>query len=315
MGIMKQNSEEFFIVTAGSSYLDIDAYACCVAMRDLLVLQGKDAIAYSSAINNYSIPQCIAELGVINRSLPKEIETKKVQYIIVDVSDPNYIDQIISISDVIEVYDHHVGYDDFWKNQIGSSNTHIEFIGAAATLIYRRFVSCGLQDQMKKSTAKLLIAAILDNTLNLTSNNTTEEDRRTFAKLCEKAEVDSEWCVQYFSEVQKQIEGNLKSAIFGDIKSIKQSELLPNIIGQLCVWDALKTLERLSDIRKWFSEYGTAWILNLIDVQKQCSFFVCDDRYYQSILEKAFSCTFVNDFAQLPIPFLRKEIIKKMGGK
>ena len=314
MGIMKQNSEEFFIVTAGSSYLDIDAYACCVAMRDLLVLQGKDAIAYSSAINNYSIPQCVAELGVIDRSLPKEIETKKVQYIIVDVSAPNYIDQIISITDVIEVYDHHVGYEDFWENQIGSSNTHIEFIGAAATLIYRRFVSCGLQDQIKKSTAKLLIAAILDNTLNLTSNNTTEEDRRTIVKLCEKAEVNSEWCVQYFREVQKQIEGNLKSAIFSDMKCIKQGELLPDRIAQLCVWDALKTLDKLTDIRKWFGESANTWLLNIVDIQKHCSFFVCDNKYYQKILEKAFDCTFINDFAKLSTPYLRKEIIKKMIG-
>ena len=314
MGIMKQNSEEFFIVTAGSSYLDIDAYACCVAMRDLLVLQGKDAIAYSSAINNYSIPQCVAELGVIDRSLPKEIETKKVQYIIVDVSDPSYLDQNISISDVIEVYDHHVGYEDYWNDKIGRSNTHIEFIGAAATLIYRRFVSCGLQDQIKKSTAKLLIAAILDNTLNLTSNNTTEEDRRTIVKLCEKAEVNSEWCVQYFREVQKQIEGNLKSAIFSDMKCIKQGELLPDRSAQLCVWDALKTLDKLTDIRKWFGESGNTWLLNIVDIQKHCSFFVCDNKYYQKILEKAFDCTFINDFAQLSTPYLRKEIIKKMIG-
>lgn len=312
--MMKQNSEGLFIVTAGSSYLDIDAYACCVAMRDLLLLQGKNAIAYSSAINNYSIPQCIATLGQINKSLPKDFETARAQYIIVDVSDPNYIDQKISISDVIAVYDHHVGYEDYWNNKIGRSNTHIEFIGAAATLIYRLFVSCGLQDQMTKSTAKLLIAAILDNTLNLTSKNTTEEDRRTFVNLCEKAEVDSEWCEHYFSEVQKQIEDNLCSAIFGDIKHIKHSAWLPDRIAQLCVWDALKTLDKLADIREWFGGSNETWLLNIIDIQKHCSFFVCDNKYYQTVLEKEFHCVFINDFAQLSTPYLRKEIIKKMIG-
>ena len=314
MFIMKQNSEELFVVTSGSSYLDIDAYACCVAMRDFLLLQGRNAMAYSSAIINYSIPQCIAELGLINKSLPKEIGTAKVQYIIVDVSDPSYLDKNISISDVIEVYDHHVGYEDYWNDKIGRSNTHIEFIGAAATLIYRLFVSCGLQDQMIKSTAKLLVAAILDNTLNLTSKNTTEEDRRAFANLCRMADVDSEWCVHYFSEVQKQIEDNLYSAIFGDIKHIKHSALLPDRIAQLCVWDALKTLDKLTNIRKWFGESGNTWLLNIVDIQKHCSFCVCDNKYYQKILEKAFGCTFINDFAQLSTPYLRKEIIKKMIG-
>lgn len=314
MFIMKQNSEELFIVTAGSSYLDIDAYACCVAMRDFLLLQGRNAIAYSSAINNYSIPQCIAALGQINRSLPMELETAKVQYIVVDVSDPSYIDQRISISDVIAVYDHHVGHEEYWNEKIGRSNTHIEFIGATATLIYRLFVSCGLQDQMIKSTAKLLVAAILDNTLNLTSKNTTEEDRCAFANLCRMADVDSEWCVHYFSEVQKQIEENLYGAILGDIKHIKHSALLPDRIAQLCVWDALKTLDKLTDIRKWLGESDNTWLLNIVDIQKHCSFFVCDNKYYQKILEKAFDCTFKNDFVQLSTPYLRKEIIKKMIG-
>lgn len=314
MCTMKQNSEEMFIVTAGSSYLDIDAYACCVAMQELLVLQGKNATTYSSAMFNYSIPQYIAELGQINRSLPKEIEKSKVRYIIVDVSDPNYIDNDISISDIIAVYDHHIGYEDYWNEKIGSSNTHIEFIGAAATLIYRLFVSYNLQDQMSKSTAKLLIAAILDNTLNLSSGNTTNEDRQTLFNLCRKAEVDSEWCAHYFCEVQKQIEYDMKNAIFGDIKCIKQSEFLPDRIAQLSVWDAIKILDKLSDIRKWFGESHNTWLLNIIDIQRHCSFFVCDNKYYQKKLEIAFDCTFIDDFAQLSAPYLRKEIIKNMIG-
>lgn len=311
---MKQNSEELTIVTAGSSYLDIDAYACCVAMRDFLLLQGRNAIAYSSAINNYSIPPCIAELGMINQSFPKEIETAKVQYIIVDVSDPSYLDQNISISNVIEVYDHHIGYEDYWNKKIGCANTHIEFIGAAATLIYRLFLSYGLQNQMNQSTAKLLIAAILDNTLNLTSKNTTEEDRRAFSDLCQMANVDSEWCIHYFREVQRQIEDHLYNAIFGDIKHIQHSALLPDRIAQLCVWDALKTIDKLTDIRKWFGESGNTWLLNIVDIQKHCSFFVCDHKNYQRILEEAFDCRFIGDFAQLSTPYLRKEIIKKMIG-
>ena len=39
------NHTEPVIITAGSNYLDIDAYACCVAMQELLRLQGKKAVA------------------------------------------------------------------------------------------------------------------------------------------------------------------------------------------------------------------------------------------------------------------------------
>ena len=56
-------------------------------------------------------------------------------------------------------------------------------IGAAATLIYREWRTYGKEGRMSPATARLLIAAILDNTLNLTSSNTTEEDRETFAAL------------------------------------------------------------------------------------------------------------------------------------
>ena len=34
-----------YIITAGSTYLDIDAYACMVALAELLSLQGKGAVA------------------------------------------------------------------------------------------------------------------------------------------------------------------------------------------------------------------------------------------------------------------------------
>ena len=48
MKIMKQFVNRI-VITAGSSYLDIDAYACMVAMSELLNWQGIKAIAYSDA--------------------------------------------------------------------------------------------------------------------------------------------------------------------------------------------------------------------------------------------------------------------------
>ena len=43
---MKQNNNPTLtVVTAGSTYLDIDAYACAVALSELLRLRGENALA------------------------------------------------------------------------------------------------------------------------------------------------------------------------------------------------------------------------------------------------------------------------------
>jgi len=311
--IMNKEREFFatpIIVTAGSSYLDIDAYACCVAMQELLKLQGENVIACSSAPCNYSVPLFLKQEGRLIQELPSDYKAESCKYIIVDVSDPNYIKDSVPLENVVAVYDHHVGFEEFWKNRIGE-NSHIEFIGAAATLIYREWKNAGLQDKMTRSTALLLIAAILDNTLNLTSSNTTGEDKKAFQELCEKTSVGEEWCASYFSEVQESVEADLKNAMFKDIKTITESVVLPKRIAQLCVWDSNSVLERLPEIRKWFQEDTDNWMINLIDIKNCCSYFVCDDVYHQKRIEKLFDVDFIFGVAKTTTAYLRKQIIKE----
>ena len=132
------NTNIHTIITAGSTYLDIDAYACCVAMEELLRLKGINAIAYSNAPYNYSVVQSLVKKEQIKTILPSAWSKDDSKYIIVDVSDPDYIKDSVPIEDVIEVYDHHVGFEEYWASRIGDAS-HIEFIGAAATLIYNEW--------------------------------------------------------------------------------------------------------------------------------------------------------------------------------
>lgn len=305
----KEKTLPIRLVSAGSSYLDIDAYACCVAMAELLRLKGEGAIAWSNAKCNYSVCESLVVDGQLVRVLPAEILSENAQYIIVDVSDPDYIRDAVPLEQVIEVYDHHVGFEEFWANKIGDG-AHIEFIGAAATLIYREWKRAGLQSQMKRSTALLLIAAILDNTLNLMSSNTTPEDVAAYNELCQKENTDEAWCAKYFSEVQEHVEADLKNAIFGDLKTVCNN-CLPPRVAQLCVWDTSSILKRLPEIQQWFSEGSDSWMLNLIDLKYRCSYFVCDDADYQKKISKLFGICFEAGVAKTPIPYLRKEIIKK----
>lgn len=298
------------IITAGSTYLDIDAYACCVAMAELLRLQGVNAIAYSCAPCNYSVCKSLVKAGQMVDQLPTTLNTTDVGYIVVDVSDPHFLSDSIPVDNVIEVYDHHVGFETYWTERIGSG-THIEFIGAAATLIYREWKQANLQDKMSRSTTLLLIAAILDNTLNLTSSNTTPEDIAVFQALCRKEDVTQEWCAAYFSQVQTLVEADLKNALFNDIKTVRNNAVLPAKIAQLCVWDADRILHKLSDIRTFFAGGSDTWMINIIDIQRRCSYFVCDDAYHQQKLEDVFEIQFQSGVAQTQPSYLRKEIIKK----
>jgi inorganic pyrophosphatase/manganese-dependent inorganic pyrophosphatase len=307
---MQRFFNEKCIITAGATYLDIDAYACMVALAELLQRQGQDAVAWSAAAHNCSIcPSLVAE-GQILRELPKDWE-ENGQYIIVDVSDPEYLQKRVPLDNVVAVFDHHVGFENYWKSRIGDS-AQIEFIGAAATLIFRQWQKAGLQDQMTHATARLLIAAILDNTLNLTSTNTTEEDVKVFQALCAHANVDQDWCAFYFAEVQAGVESDLRNALLKDTKNLRDNSVLPEKVAQLCVWDSNSVLQRIPEIRGWFD--GT-WMLNIIDLQHHCSWFVCDEPSYQTKIANLFGITFENGVAQTLIPYLRKEIIRKTLSK
>jgi len=308
----EKTKQLLYVVTAGSSYLDIDAYACSAAMSELLNLKGKKAVAFSGAPCNYSVCPPLKKACALEKTLPHGYAPDELQYIIVDVSDPDYIKDKVPLENVIEVYDHHTGFEEYWTSRIGN-NSKIEFIGAAATLIYREWKSAGLTKKMRRSTALLLMAAILDNTLNLTSSNTTDEDIQAYNELCAKAGVGADWRGYYFSEVQKSIEADLKNALFNDMKIIRDSTVLPQNMAQLCIWDAERIIEKLPEIREWFKEVQGGWMINIIDISRHCGYFVCDDNNIQKQFERIFEVRFDKGIAVSAVPYLRKEIIKTVN--
>lgn len=307
-------NDAYTIITAGSNYLDIDAYACCVAMKELLCLQDQNVIAYSTAQTNYSVCDFLVTPKQVVTSLPASLQTDTAQYILVDVSDPNYIQKDIPQDRIVAVYDHHVGFEEYWKERIGSG-THIEFIGAAATLIFREWKQAGLQMSMTRKTALLLIAAILDNTLNLTSGNTTAEDVEAFRELCSVADVNDNWRATYFSEVQKNIEADLKNALLNDVKHVSRDIGLPEYIGQIAVWNADSILQKIDSIREWIDTKLKDWMLNIIDIEHHKGYLICDNSAYYKRISQLFGISFTNGIAELPQPYLRKEIIKKAKEK
>jgi nanoRNase/pAp phosphatase (c-di-AMP/oligoRNAs hydrolase) len=299
------------VITSGPKYLDIDAYACMIAYAEFLNLQGIEAIPYSSAVLNESITPTIRSWSVPFSSIyiPENIDT----FTIVDVSEPKYLDSVVSIDRVDEVIDHHLGYEDFWR-QKGSVEVTLDFIGAAATLIYEKWVEKEPLENMSETSARLLISAILDNTLNFQAAVTNVRDHDAYNALLSIAHLPNDWTELYFSECQTTILQDIPRSLSNDTKMQNFVTLgLGDIaIGQLVIWDAESILHDSIDVlQNTMSAKSPNWCINLVSIGEKKSYFITDNVEVQKWSEKLLDVSFDGSIAQANRLWLRKEIVKK----
>jgi hypothetical protein len=82
-------------------------------------------------------------------------------------------------------------------------------------------------------------------------------------------------------------------------------------MGQVAVWNVDSILDREEEICEWFNGCYDSWLLNIIDIQHSCNYFVCHNKEHQRKIEQAFDVRFEASIAKTPVSYLRKEIIKK----
>lgn len=295
------------IVTAGSRYIDIDAYASCIAYANLLNLKGIEAKAVSTAKINESITPNLLKL---NYKLEEYEKDDNDEYIIIDVSSKDYFDNIVVEDKIIEVIDHHVGFEEYWQNKLGEK-AKIEFIGAVATLIVELYEKEEMLEKMSKDIAYLLMAAILDNTLNFKAKVTNDRDKSAYKKLETLVANEENYAEKYFLECQFNIQRDLKTAIENDTKIEEISIFLPRIFAQLTVWNKEDILDKKSIIYNTLENIGTDWMMNLICLKDGKSYIIASNSEVQRKLENLFDDRFQNDILVMDNVWLRKEIIKK----
>lgn len=299
------------IVTAGSSFLDIDAYACAIAYAELLRLSGEDAIAYSSAIPNESVTKTIRswDISFTTEYTPNDNDT----FILVDVSDPDYLDKAVNIERVEEVIDHHIGFEDFWSKRIGD-RANIEFIGAACTQIYEKWLAAGLVNSMSETSARLLISGILDNTLNFKATVTTSRDKAAYEDLLSVAHLPKDWTAQYFSECQASILEDIEHALTLDTKIMKFSNIRADAVafGQLVIWNGKQAIsEHRESLEATMTARSGNWFVNLVSIDEGRSYFICSNEIVQEWAETVLDVHFTDNIAQANRLWLRKEIFKQ----
>ena len=124
-----------------------------------------------------------------------------------------------------------------------------------ATIIVEKYEKENLLEKMPVDIAKLLMAAILDNTLNLKSYVTTKRDIDSYNKLQEIVQ-DENFDKDYFMECQQVIEKNLSEAIRNDIKIEDIDYSLPRVVGQLVLWDKTLLWKNKEIIKEVLKEKG-----------------------------------------------------------
>ena len=171
------------VITVGKSYIDIDGYASSIAYRELLKIKGIESKFVSDAILNYSITDSLKNIPYTTDNYDVVSDDK---FIILDLSDKSYFPSFVNEDNIIEIIDHHPGYEDYWNNILGNKAI-IKPIGSVATIIVEKYEQEGLLDKMNKDVAKLLMAAILDNTV----------DRTQYLEYVEGTNKDNEKVVNY----------------------------------------------------------------------------------------------------------------------
>lgn len=295
------------IITSGSKYIDIDAYASCIAYRELFKLKGIEAISVSTSKLNESITEQILEC---KQSLDSYQESEEQEFIILDVSEEIYFDTIVKKDKIVELIDHHPGFETVWKEKLGEK-AQIESIGAVATIMVEKYQEEHLLNKMEKEVAYMLMAAILDNTLNFKAKITTNRDVMAYKKLQKIVSDNGKYCETYFLECQKIIEHDLINSIHNDTKVGIYHQLLPNVIAQLTVWDKTNIMKQLEIIYQVLDRYDNNWIMNLICIKDAKSYIISKHEKVKMQMQKLMHHTFNGNIMELPEVWLRKELIKE----
>lgn len=295
------------IVVGGSAYADIDVLACIAAYTQLLNLRGCYAQGVITGPWNQTISSSI-------RQWPTEIAKQFMDseecsnFILVDISDPNFLEEFVQIEKVIEVYDHHYGHEAFWRERIPNS-TFIEYVGACATLIWEKFKSDGLQNSISTTNANLLYTAIFANTLNFKSYVTTDRDKIAFQELETYVDLPHDWKSIYYAEVADEFNKNLFEHICKDTKLVQLNGTSINF-GQLEIWNASSIIEKFD--RKFQPKPDDEWLINIASIEEGCSYFYTNSNRLRNLIMKITAAKEIDQYLQVSHRlWLRKELLRE----
>lgn len=216
------------IIAAGESYTDIDVLACAASYHEFLQLQGINSTVVLPGVFNKSITTDVKLWFTDYKTSPGEFSD--AVFIIVDISEPDHLAKFIDQEKIIKLFDHHFGYEDYWKERYGN-NAIIEQVGACATLIWEEFKEFGYENSITTESANLLLTAIISNTLDFQASVTTFRDEQAAQQLQRYTKLPRDWTSKYFSEQDLYAMAHPYDAVKDDTSGITLSDSLRIVIG------------------------------------------------------------------------------------
>ena len=295
------------VVTTGKRFTDIDALACVIAYREI-------PPAPATAV----IP------GPLNQSVTKEIrlwplkylktieKNPQHQFVVVDVSEDSQLASFVNREKIIEIYDHHFGFEAFWREKLGAK-AKIEEIGACATLIWEEFKLRNI-NKISPLAANLLYTAILSNTLNFQASLTTERDRQAFDELKLFVDLPADWIPRYYQDQELQAYLNTQRAVFRDTK-IQVIKGIECTIGQMELWNSKNFIkEKRGEIALVLKSFGKEhWMLISPCISEGRNYIFTKSQALKELLSRSLRIDFFGtDVGVTDKLWIRKEILKKI---
>lgn len=290
------------IITAGRSWIDIDVLACGIAYNEFvghqarLILQGDINATVSKTIRSM-IPSVARDYRPENDD----------EFILVDISNPEHVSSFVDTNRVIEVWDHRTGFEDYWEEKLGKHN--IELVGACATLIWEAFEQA--QKPISTVSANLLYTAIISNTLNLTSKNTTSRDKEAVGRLKKLIDFPHNWIEQYYRETEESILSDPVSAVNNDTKEVSVRGKKVGI-AQLEFWsiDDFMGSEQAQILLQHALKRYEKWFVTAPCIREGRNYFITPFPDVKGILSDGLDVVFNGNVGINGCVLLRKEIIQ-----
>jgi inorganic pyrophosphatase/exopolyphosphatase len=295
------------VVTTGKRFTDVDALACVIAYKEIL-----------------PTPPIAVIPGPLNQSVTKQIrlwpldylrtieKNPEHQYVIVDVSEDPQLPSFVNKEKIIEIYDHHFGFEKIWQERVGSK-AKIEEIGACATLIWEEFKLRGV-NKISTLAANLLYTAIFSNTLNFQASLTTERDKKAFGELKAFIDLPADWIPQYYQDQELQAYLNTQRAVFRDTK-IQYIKGIKCAVGQMELWNSKNFInEKKDEIALVLKSFETEhWMLISPSISEGRDYIFTKSQLLKDLLSQSMRIDFFGtDVGITDKLWIRKEILKKI---
>ena len=205
-----------------------------------------------------------------------------------------------------------MGFEDYWIKKLGDK-AKIEMIGSCATLIWEEFKKRGFGEKISQTSAKMLYAAIISNTLNFKASITSQRDAEAFKEISKIADMPKDWVEKYFIDQEEYIYQNPRQAILDDIKIIEFPNMGTKItIGQIELWESKKFVNDYNPLIKEVLDNfdHKKWFFNAPCISMGKTYVFTENEEIRKILENNFGFVFNNEIGESDKLIERKEFVK-----